>query len=173
MPLAARAARARRVMLAATCLALAGPGGRAAAQNLPYPGPGDDQSLSYKGITLYGIVDIGLQYQTHGAPASDYIAYSTEPVIQKNSNNSVTALTSSPLSWSRVGLAGKEPLAADWSALFRLEVYFNPTAGTLSDGLKSLTLNNGRALSEQSANLDSSVAGQLFGGGAVLGVKLP
>jgi predicted porin len=170
MPVAERAARARRLMVAAACLALTG---HAAAQNVPYPGPGDDQSLTYKGITLYGVVDIGLQYQTHGAPASDYIAYSTEPVIQKNSNHSVTALTSSPLSWSRIGLAGKEPLAGDWSAVFRLEVYFNPTAGTLSDGLKSLTLNNGRALSEQTANLDSSVAGQLFGGGAVVGVSSP
>ncbi|HYL72137.1 MAG TPA: porin [Candidatus Dormibacteraeota bacterium] len=173
MPATACAVRARRLVVAAACLPVFGLGGRAVAQNVPYPGPEDDQSLSFKGITLYGIVDIGLQYQTHGAPASDYIAYSTEPVIQKNSNHSITALTSSPLSWSRIGLAGKEPLAGDWSGLFRLEVYFNPTSGTLSDGLKSLTLNNGRALGEQTANLDSSVAGQVFGGGAVLGVSSP
>ena len=161
--------------LAALSLAaalLAGPGS-GYAQNVANPGPNDDASLTWKGVTLYGVVDVGLQYQTHGAAASDYIAYSTEPVIQKNSNGSVTALTSSPLSWSRIGVAGKEPLGGDWSAVFRLETYFNPTSGNLSDGLKSLTLNNGRSAATQSANLDSSVAGQLFGGGAVLGVSSP
>jgi predicted porin len=145
----------------------------AQAQNTPTPDPGNDASLTWNGITLYGNVDLGLQYQTHGARASDYIAYSTEPVIQKNSSGSVSGLVSSPLSWSRIGLAGREPLAQDWSAVFRLETYFNPTSGDLSDGLKSLTLNNGRALSSQSSNLDSSVAGQLFGGGAVVGVESP
>jgi len=117
------------------------------------------------------VLDVGFQYQTHGARPSDYIAYSTEPVIQKNSNGPVTTLVSSPLSWSRIGLAGHEPLIGDWSAVFRLETYFNPTSGELSDGLESLTLNNGRGLAGQTANLDSSVAGQLFGGGAYAGVS--
>src|SRR5215468_10331313 len=71
--------------------------------------PGAERgSLTWKGITLYGVVDIGLQYQTHGAPASDFVAYTTEPVVQKNSNHSITALTSSPLSWSRIGVSGAE-----------------------------------------------------------------
>jgi predicted porin len=145
----------------------------ALALNNPYPADGDAASLSWRGITLYGVVDLGLQYQTHGAPASDYIAYSTEPVIQKNSNGSVTSLVSSPLSWSRIGIAGSEPLIGDWSGVFRLETYFNPTSAALSDGLRSLTLNNARALAAQTANLDSSVAGQLFGGGAVIGLASP
>jgi len=108
--------------------------------------PPENTSLTWKGITLYGMVDVGLQYQTHGVTSSDYVAYSTEPVVQKNSNGSVTALVSSPLSWSRIGLSGKEPLVGDWSGVFRVESYFNPTSGDLSDGLKSLTLNNGRAI---------------------------
>jgi predicted porin len=155
-----------------SCVSVAA-AGLAQAQNAPTPEPANDGSLTWNGITLYGNVDLGLQYQTHGAPASAYIAYSTEPVIQKNSNGSVTGLVSSPLSWSRIGVAGKEPLVGDWSAVFRLETYFNPTSGNLSDGLRSLTLNNGRSLTSQSANLDSSVAGQLFGGGAIVGVSSP
>src|SRR5215472_18852483 len=140
---------------------------------LDQPEPREESSLTWKGITLYGVVDIGLQYQTHGAPASDFVSYTTDPVIQRNSNNSVTALTSSPLSWSRLGLSGNEPVYEDWAAVFRLETYFNPTSGNLSDGLKSLTLNNGRALTAQTANLDSSVAGQLFGGAAYAGLSSP
>jgi predicted porin len=144
-----------------------------AAEGDPNAAPSDNTSLTWKGITLYGVVDVGLQYQTHGVPASDYVAYSTEPVVQKNSNGSVTALVSSPLSWSRIGLSGKEPLVGDWSGVFRLETYFNPTTGDLSDGLKSLTLNNGRANSVQTTNLDSSVAGEIFGGGAYVGLNSP
>jgi predicted porin len=135
--------------------------------------PPENTSLSWKGITLYGMVDVGLQYQTHGVSSSDYVAYSTEPVVQKNSNGPVTALVSSPLSWSRIGLSGKEPLVGDWSGVFRLETYFNPTSGDLSDGLKSLTLNNGRANNAQTTNLDSSVAGEIFGGGAYVGLSSP
>ena len=47
-------------------------------------------SLTWNGITLYGIVDIGLQYQTHGAPISDYFPGGTDSIISKNSNGSVT-----------------------------------------------------------------------------------
>ena len=53
------------------------------AENNPAPLSNDTRALTWKGVTLYGNVDLGIQHQTHGAPASDYIAYSTEPVIQK------------------------------------------------------------------------------------------
>jgi predicted porin len=158
-------------LLASLALSIALAGSVAQAENNPTPGSDDTSALTWKGLTLYGNVDLGVQYQTHGATPSDYIAYSTEPVLQKNSNHSVTALVSSPLSWSRIGLAGNEPIADDVAAVFRLEAYFNPTSGNLSDGLKSLTLNNGRSLTSQTANLDSSVAGQLFGGSAFAGVS--
>lgn len=128
-----------------------------------------DSSLTWNGITLYGIVDIGLQYQTHGVPASDYFPAGTEAIIQKNSNGSVTAVTPSNLSQSRIGLSGNEPLVGDWSAVFRLETFFNPQSGDISDAVKSLVQNNGRPLANQSTNVDSSVAGQLFSGAAYAG----
>ena len=130
-----------------------------------------DSSLTWNGITLYGIVDIGLQYQTHGVPASDYFPAGTEAIIQKNSNGSVTAVTPSNLSQSRIGLSGNEPIAGDWSGVFRLETFFNPQSGNISDALKSITLNNGRANGVQTTNVDSSVAGQLFSGAAYAGLS--
>jgi predicted porin len=136
----------------------------AQAQNVgPAPANnGGDDSLSWKGITLYGIVDIGLQYQNHGAPISDYFPAGSEEIIQKNANKSVLGFTPNNLSQSRVGLSGKEPLVADWSAVFRVETFFNPQSGDISDALKSLVLNNGRALAAQNTGVDSSVAGQMF-----------
>jgi predicted porin len=136
--------------------------GVAQAQNAPMAAPADDSSITWHGVTLYGIVDIGLQYQNHGAPVSDYFPPGSEEIIQKNSNKSVLGFTPSNLSQSRVGLSGKEPLVDDWSAVFRLETFFNPQSGELSDGLKSVALNNGRALAAQNSGVDTSVGGQIF-----------
>ncbi len=57
--------------------------------------------------------------------------------------------------------------------MFRLETFFNPQSGNLSDALKSQVLNNGRALTAQTTNVDSSVAGQLFAGAAYAGFSSP
>jgi predicted porin len=128
-------------------------------------------SLTWNGITLYGIVDIGLQYQTHGVPISDYFPAGSEAIISKNSSGSITGLTPSNLSQSRIGLSGLEPIpgGGDVNFVFRLETFFNPQSGNLSDALKSITLNNGKSLSQQTTTVDSSVAGQLFGGAAYAG----
>jgi predicted porin len=46
--------------------------------------------------------------------------------------------------------------------VFKLETYFNPQSGQISDALKSLVQNNGRSLANQSTNVDSSASGQTF-----------
>jgi predicted porin len=150
-------------LLAATAVAQAQSAAPPAAPAAP-----KDDSLTFHGITLYGIVDIGLQNQTHGAPISDYFVAGSAEVVQKNSNKSVTGVTPSNLSNSRVGLQGNEPIAGDWSGVFRLETFFNPQSGQISDALKSLVQNNGRPLGTQAApgnqttNVDSSASGQTF-----------
>src|SRR6266436_2242165 len=156
-------------VLAAACC---GVGTLAQAQSAA-PAPKADSSLTWNGITLYGIVDVGVQYQTHGVPISDYFPAGTESIIQKNSNSSITAVTPSNLSQSRIGLSGNEPLVGDWAGVFRLETFFNPQSGDISDALKSQALNNGRALDVQSTNVDSSVAGQYFAGAAYAGFSSP
>jgi predicted porin len=134
----------------------------------------DDSSLTWNGITLYGIFDIGLQYQTHGVPISDYFPAGSEAIISKNSNTSITGLTPNNLSQSRIGLSGLEPIpGGDFSFVFRLETFFNTNSGNISDALKSLALNNGKSLSTQGTSVDSSVAGQLFGGAAYAGISSP
>src|ERR1700746_2044566 len=76
----------------------------------PPPAKTDDSSLTWKGITLYGIVDIGVQYDTHSAPFSDYFPATSGSLLQKNGYDSPTGLTSNNLSQSRIGLSGNEPL---------------------------------------------------------------
>src|SRR6202166_3462924 len=130
--------------------------------------PTADDSLTWHGITLYGIVDVGVQDQSHGAPISDYFVAGSAEVVQKNSNRSVTGVTPSNLSNSRIGLQGNEPIIGDWSGVFKLETFFNPQSGQIADALKSLVQNNGRPLGTQAApgnqttNVDSSASGQTF-----------
>lgn len=132
------------------------------AQQKTGPGITDEDALTWKGITLYGVVDIGLQYDTHGAPFSDYRPAASGNIVQKNSRESVFGATPSNMGQSRVGLQGVEPLAGDWSAVFQAESFFNPQSGDLADSLKSLALNNGHTPATQSTGLDGSSAGQLL-----------
>ena len=147
-------------------LAAAGAAQAQTATPASAPAKAEDSSLTWHGITLYGIVDIGVQYNTHSAPYSDYFPATSGSLLQKNGYDSPVGLTSNNLSQSRIGLSGNEPLWGDWAAVFRLETFFNPTSGDISDALKSVALNNGKALTQQQVGVDSSVAGQLFSGAA-------
>ena len=148
-----------RHVLTVALLAMAGV---AHAQNKTGPDIAQDDSLTFHGVTLYGVVDIGLQYESHGAPFSDYHPAGSANIVQKNSRSSVLGATPSNMGQSRVGLQGLEPLAGDWSAVFKIETFFNPQSGEISDAQKSIAQNNGKTAATSVTNLNSSVAGQAF-----------
>jgi predicted porin len=159
--------------LLAGALLAAGSAAQAQTTTSTAPQSSSDESLTWHGITLYGIVDVDFQYETHGAPFSNYFITGGSEIVQKNSNNAVSGVTSNGMSQSRIGLQGKEPLGfMDWSGVFKVETYFNPASGQETDALKSVTQNNGRALGAQSTNIDSSIAGQPFEQ-AFLGISSP
>jgi predicted porin len=147
----------RRVFLACTALAVALP---ALAQQKTGPGISGDDSLTWKGITLYGVIDIGVQYDTHMAPFTPYRPAASGNIVRQNSRQSVVGVTPSNMGQSRAGLQGIEPLNDDWAAVFQIETFFNPQSGELANSLKSLTVNNGVPLSQQSVGVDGSSAGQ-------------
>ena len=134
--------------------------GVAYGQNKTGPDLAPDDSLTFHGITLYGVIDIGLQYETHGAPFSDFHPAGGENIVQKYSRQSAFGATPSNMGQSRIGLQGIEPLMGDWSAVFKVETFFNPQSGEISDAQKSMVLNNGKSVATQTTNLNSSVAGQ-------------
>ena len=161
------------LLLAGALLAACGAAqAQTASPAAPPPAP-VDESLTWHGITLYGIVDVDMQYETHGAPFNNYWFAGGSEIVQKNSRENVFGLTNNGLSQSRLGLQGKESLHfLDLSGVFKLETYFNPASGQLSDALKSVAQNNGRAADAQSTNIDSSIAGQPFEQ-AFVGVSSP
>ena len=134
----------------------------ALAQQKTGPGVPADDSLTWKGITLYGVVDIGLQYDTHSAPFTPYRPSASGNIVRQNSYRSVIGVTPSNMGQSRVGLQGIEPLFGDWSGIFQIETFFNPQSGEIADSVKSLVVNNGRALTAQNVAVDGSSAGQAF-----------
>ena len=132
------------------------------AQQKTGPGVSGEESLTWKGITLYGVVDIGVQYDTHMAPFTPFRPAASGNIVRQNSRGSVTGVTPSNMGQSRVGLQGIEPLSDEWSGVFQVETFFNPQSGELADSLKSLAVNNGLPLSKQSVGVDGSSAGQAF-----------
>jgi predicted porin len=128
-------------------------------------------SLTWNGITLYGTVDVGVAYISHGAPLSPTYGPGLPFTLQSYSNHPITSVAPNGSSQSRVGLAGVESLGfADLKGVFKLETGFNPTSGRLTDGPRSLLDNNGRSNSNKVTASDSSRAGQAFEGAAYAGI---
>jgi predicted porin len=129
--------------------------------------------LTWNGITLYGAIDTGAGYQTHGVPLNGAYPNGVEHLISKNSNSPDYNWMPNGLGQSHIGIKGVEPISGDWSFLFNLQTGFDPYTLQLANGPKSLVQNNTNPLDAQSANGDSSRAGQLFNTVAYGGVSNP
>jgi predicted porin len=129
--------------------------------------------LTWNGITLYGSIDIGAGYQTHGVPFNGAYPNGVEELISKNSNGPRYTLLPNGLGQSYIGIKGIEPISGDWSFIFNLQTGFDPYTLQLANGPKSLVQNNTNPLDVQSANGDSSRAGQPFNTVAYGGVSHP
>jgi predicted porin len=154
-----RPTRAFRSLTLAAALICSLPG---FSQQKTGPGITGDDSLTWHGITLYGVIDLGLQYDTHSAPFTPYRPSASGNIIRQNGRGSVFGVTPSNMGQSRVGLQGIEPLTSEWSAVFQVETFFNPQSGEIADSLKSLAMNNGKSLANQAVAVDGSSAGQAF-----------
>ncbi len=141
-----------------------------------------DDSVSLNGITFYGTIDVGIAYDTHGVPNSPIGSVSSYSLIQKQSNHANFGVTENGLSQSKLGVKGAEDLGDGWTGLFKLEAGISPAGGSLTDGLKSLTNNNGYTVVGASAHptayngyntagADSSQSGQLFSRAAYVGIS--
>ncbi len=134
------------------------------------------------GITFYGTIDMGIAYDTHGVPNSSIGSVSSYSLIQKQSNHANFGVTENGLSQSKFGIKGAEDLGDGWTGLFKVEAGISPAGGAFTDGLKSLTQNNGYTVVGASAHptayngyntagADSSQAGQLFSRAAYVGIS--
>ena len=134
------------------------------------------------GITFYGTVDMGIAYDTHGVPNSGIGSVSSYSLVQKQSNHANFGVTENGLSQSKFGIKGADDLGDGWTALFKVEAGISPGGGGFTDGLKSLTENNGYTVVGNSAHptayngyntagANSAQAGQLFSRAAYVGIS--
>ncbi len=129
--------------------------------------------LSWQGITLYGTIDVGYAYQSHGVPAGASFSQVLEYNIwnAKNASKTISTPAANALSRTNIGLTIAEDIGAGWQAVGKAATDFNPFSGELADGPSSLLRNYGIPLANQTANGDSNRAGQAFNGEVFAGVS--
>jgi predicted porin len=132
----------------------------------------DDCPLTYAGVTVYGTLDGGYGYETHGVPGNPS-AGKVNYGIQKDSNNTHWLWSPNALSTSAIGLKMKEDLGYGWSLIGVAEAGFDPFSGMLINAPRSRADNNVNALANQTANYNSSPAGQWDNAQGFIGVSNP
>lgn len=132
-----------------------------------------DCALSWSGITVYGTIDAGLSWRSHGAPFNGTAAVGVDYLVQKYSNKSRFDPAPNGLSNSNIGIKGKEAFAEGWAFIFDLQAGFDPYSLQLSNGPHSVAQNAGVPLTSQETNSDSSRAGQFYNSVGYLGVSSP
>jgi predicted porin len=132
-----------------------------------------DCVLSWYGISVYGAVDVGGGYQTHGAPFNGYFPQGASYSSQKMNRQAMWGLAPGGLSASNIGVRGAESIGGDWKAIFQVEAGFDPYSLRLSNGGNALFGNLGVPLNQQSVNADSSRGGQFYNSVGFVGVSSP
>ncbi len=130
--------------------------------------------LTWNGVTVYGTIDVGYAYQTHGVAASSALATGLEDNIyaSKNAKGSVSTLNNNGLSQSTIGVKIEEGIGLGWTAIGKVETGFNPLWGELSDGCQSVLRNAGLNQVQQTvAQGDASRCGQAFNGEVYAGIS--
>ena len=130
-------------------------------------------ALTSSGITMYGIVDTGVSWRSHGAPFSGTSAPGVDYLVQRYSNRPRWDLGPNGLSQSNIGIKGKEPIAPGWDFIFDLQAGFNPYSLHFPNGPHSVAQNAGIPLTSQDAYADSSRAGQFYNSVCYAGVSSP
>jgi predicted porin len=118
--------------------------------------------LAWYGVKVYGVVDVGGGYQTNGAPFNPQFPQGSSYLVQKMNRESMWTLAPNAMQRSSIGVQVNEPFAPGWRFVGQLEAGFDPYSLQFSNGPASIAGNRGVPLNEQSANNDSSHAGQIY-----------
>lgn len=133
-----------------------------------------DCPLSYGPFTAYLTLDWGIGWESHGAGYNAAFNNGVSNIVTKQSSpHSQWLQTPNGINQSVVGVKMSQPLAYGWSIVGTAEMGFNPYWGYLADAQRSQVQNNGRALTLQNANADSSRTGQWDNSQGFLGISHP
>jgi predicted porin len=130
-----------------------------------------DCPLTYAGFTLYGTLDVGYGYDTAGIGFGKWYDKGVFYTIQRTSVGPRWSWSPDALSASTLGVRMEEPIGGDWLLIGAAELAYNPYSLLLDNGPKSLADNNLNPPTNQTANGDSSRAGQWNNSLGYLGVS--
>jgi predicted porin len=134
-----------------------------------------DCPLSWGPLTVYGTYDVGVGYNTNGAAYTAAWNNGVDSFMTKNNHGVKWLFTPNGLSQSVIGIKMSQSLApiglAGWSLVGTVETGFNPYYGYLADAQRSQVQNNGKALTLQGANNDSSRTGQWDNSQGFIGIS--
>jgi predicted porin len=129
-----------------------------------------DDALCWHRVCLYGIVDVGFGWQSHGQPFNGAFPTGSQYLVSAGSNRSMWTAAPNAMSQSTIGLKGAFEVFNGVDAIFKLETGFDPMSGQLASGEGGMVQQNGIPLQLRSANGDSSRNGQAFNGQAYVGL---
>ena len=138
-----------------------------------YPAAPVDDALCWKGVCLYGIIDAGFGWQSHGQPFNGAFPTGAQYLVSAGSNRALWTASPNAMSQSTIGLKGAFEVLPDLNAIFKVETGFDPMSGQLANGEGSMQQNNGIPLNLRSANGDSGRSGQALNGQAYVGLSSP
>jgi len=136
------------------------------------PPPVDD-SLCYKGVCFYGVIDVGYGWEAHSTPYNALVTSADNYWLQKSSNRAAFLASPNGMSQSTIGVKGSTEILPGLNGIFKLETGFNPMSGTLPNGGQSFVQNNGLPMTAWTTTGDSSRNGQIFNGQAYVGLQSP
>jgi predicted porin len=120
-----------------------------------------DCPLTWHGITLYGVYDVGVGWVSHGLPENAY-NYEGESLVNRNGNHSQFLVAPNNLSQTGLGIKAKEEFLDDWFVVFNASTGINPQSGQLANLAATNTSNAGLPRSSYSFAGDGARAGQTF-----------
>jgi predicted porin len=120
---------------------------------------GEDTSLTWHGVTLYGTYDVGLGWVSHGVPVNPY-NYEGESLVNRNGNHSEFLVAPNNLSQTGLGIRAREEFLNDWFVVFNASTGINPQSGQLANASATDFTNNGLPRSGYSEAIDGARAGQ-------------
>jgi len=115
-----------------------------------------DCPLSVAGVTVYGTIDVGGGYETHGAPFNGDSKTGVGELISKINNRGLWEPVPNGLSQSNFGVKIKEQIVPNWFVIGDVNAGFDPISFRFANGPKSLVDNNNIALAKQTYNTDSA-----------------
>src|SRR5438132_13659573 len=133
-----------------------------------------DCQLTWYGITIYGAIDAGFTYQTHGAPLDPRSPPGSAYIVQRYSRSSSRwDVAPNGLQNSFIGIKGTEPIGGHTSVVFAVDAGFDPYSFKLSSGPGSAHSQAGTPQDQQTSWADSSRAGQWYNGNGYVGLSPP